>query len=95
MTRIFVRHRVKDFPQWKDVFDGFVKTRKAGGEKAYQVFQDDADENNLFLIFEWDNRPNAEKFFASTDLKNTMQKAGVAEAPEIHYLQEAEVGVLQ
>ncbi len=94
MTRIMVRHRVKDYTHWREVFDGFVKTRKAGGEKSYQIFQDGADENNLYLMFEWDNEANAQKFFDSTDLKDAMQKAGVAETPEIHYLKEAKVGAL-
>lgn len=95
MTRIFVRHRVKDFPQWMQAFEDYVKTRKASGEKSYQIFQDGTDENNLYLMFEWDNEANARKFFTSTDLQETMKKAGVADTPEIHYLKEAAVGVLQ
>lgn len=95
MTRIFVRHRVKDYPHWLEVFEGFIKTRKAGGEKSYQIFHDGKDENNLYLMFEWDNEANARKFFDSPVLKDTMKKAGVSDTPEIHYLKEATQGVLQ
>jgi len=89
-----VRHRVKDFPKWLEAFEGYVNTRKASGEKTYQVYHDGTDENNLYLIFEWDNEANARKFFTSDDLKKTMEKAGVADTPEIHFLKEATVGVL-
>lgn len=86
MTHILVRHRVNDYEAWKKVFDDFVDTRKAGGEKAYEVFQDPDNSNDLTLLFEWDNRDNADKFFNSAELKSTMQKAGVAEQPTIRYL---------
>jgi quinol monooxygenase YgiN len=95
MTRIMVRHRVKDYSHWREVFDGFINTRKANGEKSYQIFQDSKNENNLYLMFEWDNENNARRFFDSTELKNAMQKGGVAETPEIHYLKEAGVGALK
>lgn len=88
MAQLFVKHKVKDYPAWKRVFDGFIETRKASGEKKYQIFHPDNDPNNLLAIFEWDNLGNAKKFASSPELKETMGNAGVVEKPEIYFLEE-------
>ena len=94
MEHILVRHRVNDYPKWKEAFDNFVDTRKSYGEKSFQILQKDDDTNNLFVLFSWDKKENAQRFFDSTDLKDTMQAAGVTEAPEIYFLSEAAKGNL-
>jgi quinol monooxygenase YgiN len=88
MAQLFVKHKVKDYNAWKKVFDGFVETRKASGEKNYQIFHPDNDPNNLLAIFDWDNLENAKKFAGSQELKGAMQNAGVIEKPEIYFLEE-------
>jgi quinol monooxygenase YgiN len=94
MTQVIVRHKVNDFPAWKAVFDDFAATRRAGGEKAFRIWQDDNDPHDLILLFDWDDRKNAEKFFASSELKSTMQRAGVANQPTIEYVKEVAKGTL-
>ena len=42
MAHLFIKHKVKDYPQWKKVFDGFVDTRRAKGEKSYEIFHPEA-----------------------------------------------------
>lgn len=88
MAQLFVKHKVKNYPEWKKVFDGFKETRKASGEKNYHIFHPDSDPNSLFAIFEWDNLENARKFAGSPELKGAMQNAGVVEQPEIYFLEE-------
>jgi hypothetical protein len=83
MATVMIRHRVTDYARWKDVFDGFVEQRRAGGEKAYRIMQITGDANNLMLIFEWDSSGNAQRFMESPDLAAAMQHAGVSEPPEV------------
>ena len=92
MTYLFIRHKVKNYGSWKSAFDRFIETRRSGGEKSYQIFHPSDDINNLYLIFEWNNLENAKKFIESPQLKEAMQKAGVIEAPEIHFLEEVAHG---
>jgi quinol monooxygenase YgiN len=94
MTKLIIRHKVNDYNTWKTAFDDFAEFRKSSGEKAYHVMQHQEDSNNLFLMFEWDNTENARRFLDSPDLKEAMQKAGVAEAPEIHFVNQADQGTL-
>jgi hypothetical protein len=94
MAHLFIKHKVKDYPAWKKVFDGFIENRKAGGEKSYQILHPDNDPNNLLAIFEWDSLENARQFAGSSGLKNAMSNAGVIEQPEIYFLEEHAVGTV-
>ncbi|HKB85590.1 MAG TPA: hypothetical protein VKD08_05430 [Ignavibacteriaceae bacterium] len=88
MAHLFIKHKVKDYPVWKKVFDGFNETRKAGGERSYQILHPENDKNSLLALFEWDNLNNARKFAGSKELKDAMANAGVIEQPEIYFLEE-------
>jgi quinol monooxygenase YgiN len=94
MTHVLIRHKVSSYEDWKKVFDNFADTRKASGELTYHVLQKDEDKDNLYVMFEWDGEDKARAFLKSPELKEAMQKAGVAEAPEIHFLNEADKGSL-
>ena len=37
MAHLFIKHKVDDYAAWKKIFDDFVETRRAGGEKSYQI----------------------------------------------------------
>ena len=94
MAHLLVKHKVKDYAAWKKVFDGFIETRKAGGEKNYQILYPDNEPNNLLAFFEWDNLDNARRFANSSELKNAMSNAGVINHPEIYFLEEHAVGTV-
>ena len=88
MAHLLIRHKVKDYPAWKKVFDGVIDTRRAGGEKSYQILHTDNDSNNLVALFEWDNLENAKRFANSSELKEAMGNAGVVDHPDIYFLEE-------
>ena len=88
MAHLLIRHKVKDYPAWKKVFEGVIDTRRAGGEKSYQILHTANDNNNLVALFEWDSLENAKKYASSPELKEAMGKAGVVEQPEIYFLEE-------
>jgi heme-degrading monooxygenase HmoA len=88
MAYMMVHHKVRDFGAWKPFFDRHESTRKIGGSKGAQVFQNAGDPTDVFILFEWDSEENAKKFGASEDLKKTMEQAGVTGIPHIHFLKE-------
>lgn len=94
MAHMMVKHKVKDYGEWKRVFDGFIDTRRSGGEKNYQIYHPDNDPNSLIAMFEWDNLDNARKFAGGNDLKEAMSKAGVIEQPQIYFLSEYDSGTV-
>ena len=88
MTRLLIKHKVQDYPSWKKVFDGFKETRRAGGEKSYQILHPENEGNNLLAFFEWDSINNAKKFVNSPELQEAMHNAGVVGQPEVYFLEE-------
>lgn len=94
MTHIMVKHRVNDYRTWKHEFDNFAGFRRSSGEKSFHILQNEQDPNDLYLMFEWDTPENARKFMDSSNLKEAMTKAGVAEAPQIKFLNEFDRGAL-
>jgi heme-degrading monooxygenase HmoA len=87
---MLVHHKVRDFVAWKPFFDRHESTRKTGGSKGAQVFQNTEDPADVFILLEWDSVENAKKFGASEDLKKTMAQAGVTGIPHIHFLKEVQ-----
>lgn len=83
MATILIKHPVEDYARWKNAFDDFLDYRKAGGEKSYLICRPIDEPNNIVILFEWNSVENAQAFLDSQDLKEAMQKAGVAGPPEI------------
>jgi len=94
MVNVFIRHRVKDYSSWNQVFDDYIDTRTSAGEKSYRIMHPENDPNDLILLFEWDTDKTARAFMESDDLKETMEKAGVAQEPQIVFMQEYDSGTL-
>jgi heme-degrading monooxygenase HmoA len=85
---MIVHHKVRDFAQWKPVYDGHESTRKASGSKSAQIFQNVEDPTDVFVLFEWDSLEKGKKFAMSDDLKKTMERAGVIGMPHVHFVKE-------
>ncbi len=75
MPNLLIKHKVADYAAWKTAFDEFIG-------------HTDDDPDNLVLLFEWDSLDNARSFMANPALRETMEKAGVSEPPEVYFLEE-------
>ena len=89
MVSILIQHKVRDFAEWKKVFDSAIGLRKSNGEISSQVFHDTSDPNSITTITKWASLENAQKFAQSPDLKAAMEKGGVTGAPSVSFMNEA------
>ena len=89
MAGMLVQHKVKDFSNWKKVYDSQADFRKSSGELSDQIYHDASNPNQLILVFKWNSVENAQKFAHSPELRAAMEKAGVDGAPTITFLNEA------
>jgi quinol monooxygenase YgiN len=89
MASMMVQHRVKDFAEWKKVFDSFAGLRSSNGELSTHVFRDASDPNRITVINKWNSMESARKFSQSPELKAAMEKAGVEGPPTVSFLTEA------
>ncbi len=89
MASMLVQHQVKDFTEWKRVYDSVADLRSSNGELSDQIYHDASDPNRLTVMFKWDSLENAQKYAQSPELKAAMEKAGVEGPPDISFLNEA------
>ena len=90
MAYLLIRHRVQDYAKWKPVFDEHEATRRANGGGGYQLLRSADDPNELLILFQWDDLGKARQFVQSDELREAMQRAGVAGPPDIGFLEEIE-----
>ncbi|MCK5366309.1 MAG: antibiotic biosynthesis monooxygenase, partial [Gammaproteobacteria bacterium] len=83
MATLFVRHKVKDFVTWKTAYDAFDEERKTLGVTGQGVYQSDDNPNEVTLYHEFKSIDSAKAFVDSPRLKEVMEAAGVASAPDI------------
>jgi quinol monooxygenase YgiN len=86
MVTIDVRHKVKDFAHWKQVFDGAVEARRSAGELACRIYLRHGSEDDVLVSMDWESLERAQAFLASPHLMAGMQAAGVREMPQITIL---------
>ncbi len=88
MASMLVQHKVKDFADWKKVYDSVADLRSSNGELSDKIYRDESDPNSLTIIFKWDSIANAQRYAQSPELKAAMEQAGVEGPPNIHFLNE-------
>ncbi len=87
MKYVVIRHRVADYPRWRRVFDERGEAQRAAGVRVTHVLTEVGDRNHVVLIFEVDDFETARAYFARPEVPEAMDSGGVAEEPEIRYLE--------
>jgi len=89
MVHVVVRHKVADYPKWKQAFDAYLNQRMAAGENGIRVFQSIEDPRDVTLVLDWESLEKAQRFMTSSDLRQTMQSAGVVGDVDVRYVVDA------
>jgi hypothetical protein len=84
-----VRHRVKDYPAWRAVYDEFDETRKSLGTLDQAVYVNVEDPQDVTVTHDYADLETAKAFTVSTELRETMQRAGVEGQPEVWFVNPA------
>jgi heme-degrading monooxygenase HmoA len=90
MPYLLIRHKVKDYEQWKSAFDAYSVTRQANGSRGGQLFRNASDANELVVLLEWDVLEKARQFAQSVEWREVMQRAGVVGHHTIAFLKDGE-----
>lgn len=83
---MLVRHKVRDFDEWKSGYDDHRPKRDEAGLNEMHLFRNAQDPNEVVALFEANNLDNAKAFASSDELKEAMQKVGVIDKPDIYFL---------
>lgn len=90
MAYLLIHHQVADYNAWKPAFDEHDGTRREYGGGNYMLFRGADDPNEVVVVMEWDSVDNAKAFSSSDDLREAMQKAGVAGPPTVVFMDQVE-----
>ncbi|MFQ5799045.1 MAG: cyclase [Bacteroidota bacterium] len=90
MPYILVRHKVADYAKWKPVFDEHGAARKASGSKGGHLFRSADNPNEVIILLQWDDLGKARQFAQTQDLRQTMERAGVIDQPDVYFVDEVE-----
>jgi hypothetical protein len=86
MTYVLVRHKVADFSKWKPVYDAHLGARQKAGLEEKYLLRNMENANETIILFEAEDVEKAKEFASSSDLRETMQKSGVIDKPDIYFL---------
>lgn len=84
-----IQHRVKDYDTWHKAYDGFADTQKSGGVTRESVHRASDDPSNVLVIHGFGTLAEAETFLNGSELRDTMQQAGVEGRPRVEIYQDA------
>ena len=92
MAWTHVRHRVEDYPKWKEVFDSTAEHKRSLGWKAYRLLAIEGDNNHVLVMEEFDTAEHAREFLGSDYLREAMGRAGVSDEPDVQVVEVLEEG---
>jgi hypothetical protein len=86
MGYLLVRHKVKEFHEWKRVFDSHKDAQRCSGLKIEKVMRNLYDPDEVFLLFEVTDLAKARSFVFSPEVPNTQAQSGVVDKPDIYFM---------
>jgi hypothetical protein len=88
MGMMIIRHKVRDYGQWRPIFDGHAEMQKAAGLTNPRIYHSaDSDKSEIVVVFDTKDTKRVKDFAASADLKEAMTEAGVVDMPTIYFLE--------
>ena len=81
MITVIMQHEVKDFENWKKVFDSDEPNRAKAGVKLLGLYTSVKNPNDVTMIFEAPGVEVLEAYTSNPNVQEDMKKAGVISVP--------------
>jgi len=88
MATMVIRHSVNDYPTWRTVYDSATDLRAKYGLTGDRVLRDPNDDKTLLIMQDFATLSGAQSFAADPELREDMEKAGVASQPRIEFYED-------
>ena len=86
MKTAIITHEVKNYSNWRKIYDGDEKNRSKAGFRQTGVFQSVNNPNIVTMIFEVPTVEAMTTFMENPALKEAMEKGGVIGMPDVKIL---------
>ncbi len=83
---MLIRHKVKNFTAWKQGYDAHAPKRAEVGLTEQYLLRGAQAPNEVVMLFEANDIARAQAFADSDDLRETMQRVGVIDTPDVYFL---------
>jgi heme-degrading monooxygenase HmoA len=90
MPYVLVRHKIADYEKWRKVFDGKDNILQGSGVQGGMLFRNIDKPDEIIVLLRWKTLDTLRDFMASDRLRQAMQKGGVADQPDVYFLDELE-----
>lgn len=88
MPCLLARHRVKDYKQWKAVFDKHSAKRKGLGSKGGQIFRNTERPDEILVLTKWEDLSKAREFTRWGNSSEIRREAGLIDQADMYFLEE-------
>jgi hypothetical protein len=86
MTTVIVTHEVKNYSDWKKVYDEDEVNRRKAGFKITGLYRSVDNPNNITIVGEAPSAEAVNQFMSNPELKAAMEKGGVLGMPDVKVL---------
>ncbi len=86
MGYLLVRHKVREFHEWKRFFDTHKDAQHHAGLRIERVMRNLYEPSEVFLLFEVTDLAKARAFVFSPEVPNSQEESGVLDRPDIYFL---------
>lgn len=81
--QIIVRRQLRDYDTWKKLVSEMDGVRREHGSQGATVYRSAKDPNDVFLVFQWDDRKSYLDYFNRPDVQNALAETGTTEVIEV------------
>ena len=86
MTTVIISHEVKNYSDWKKVYDADEVNRTKAGFKVTGLYKSVDNPNKLTIVGEAPSAEAVNQFMSNPLLKEAMEKGGVIGMPDVRML---------
>ena len=84
---MFGLFKVQDYDQFKSAFDANDAVRKEHGVTGARLYRGQGNSNDVCVVTDWRSQEQAKKFRHSDELKQILQKAGIADTSDFYIVE--------
>ena len=81
--QIIVKRKLKDYDSWKKLVSDANQVRREYGSRGATVYRNAKERNEVYLVFDWDDRKPYLAYFNLPDVKKALTETGTTEIVEV------------
>lgn len=77
--KVIVKRNLKDYEAWKKMVSDLNQVRSDYGSRGGEVYRSASNPNEVYLVFDWDDRRPYMDYFNRPDVQQALADSGTTE----------------